>query len=111
MPGIVPAVDQILAAKFGKAHHLPVWVQVLPHDGAPLGSAFEVTPAKNHIDALKDVVNAKKPNALKDVDADTLIVQAYDTDTGKWETVTKPWTPLVPNTGETAYRVVMPKPH
>ena len=79
------------------------WVQL--YDGAsPIGSAFEVTPTKNHIDGLKKAVKAEMPHALKDVDAATLIVKAQDNDKEL-----DPDTPLAANTVKTAYRVEVRK--
>jgi len=70
------------------------------------GSKFKVTPKSDDTDGLKKAVKAEKSNALKDVDADTLIVKAHDSDTEM-----DPDTALVANTAKTAYRVEVRKPH
>lgn len=106
--GVLQAIRQCLENEIGHPHTTVTWVQLVLDNTA--GPAFMVTPTIHNIDGLKKAVKAEDPS-LKDIAAHTLIVQAYGKEKGDWIPVTKASTPLVPNTEETAYRVILPKPH
>jgi hypothetical protein len=50
-----------------------IWCLVIDQHNRPSGSSFQV-PSKNNIAHLKKEVKAEKPNTLRDVDADELVV-------------------------------------
>ena len=73
-------------------------------------TVFEVAPMRNTIDGLKDAVKAKvEANTGDRVNALTMKVYARIAG-GVWAEVFEPWTPLIANTGLTAYHVVVQKP-
>jgi hypothetical protein len=68
--------------------------------------AFKVSPTTNDIDSLKKAVKVENANDLKDIDARHLKVYACIGE-GVWAEVSKASTPLIGNTEETAYHVVV----
>jgi hypothetical protein len=52
-----------------------VWVQVFDANNAKIGDAFKINPLPDDISDLRKAVKAEKGNALKDYDADELIVK------------------------------------
>ena len=90
-----------------------VWVQLVDSPESAMkpsnATAFMVSPTANDIDGLKKAVKSEKPNALKDVDADTLKVYARIAE-GVWAEVPRASTPLTANTEDSAYHVVVQKP-
>jgi hypothetical protein len=72
------------------------------------GSAFQVEPKINNIDALKDAIKVRKSNRFKEIDADELKIFQYNQEKQQWAEILRPDTPLAANTEETAYGVLKP---
>ena len=85
-----------------------VWVIQLDADGERRGSAFEVTPAKNHVDGLKKAIKAEW-DANKEKKADALAMRIYKQGPdGKWVEETRASGRLSSSTEDFPYGFVLP---
>ena len=84
-----------------------VWVQLLDSKLVPHGSAFEVTPAKNHIDGLKDAIKAKWDANMPEK-ANALLMRIFKRDAdGRWVEETRASGKLSSNTEDFPYGFVL----
>jgi hypothetical protein len=85
-------------SNYGK---LNVWVQIVDHNGNPLGNTFKVTPDGNDIDSLVKAVK-KENERFTTVPIDSIVVS----EDKKKES--RRGAGVVPNSEETPYRVMLP---
>jgi len=83
---------------------IPAWVQQRDASGKAVGRAFEVTPAKNHIDALTKAIKAEL-EANKSIKIDALSMTIYAPDA---TSPAKPSLALAETTDEKPFFFVLP---
>ena len=104
VPDLLPWLSDRLSA-VQKDELIPVWVQQRDRSGAPVGPAFEVSPAKNHVDALKDSIKAKLEANDKSLTVNALKMMIYAPGSSE---VAKPSLPLSETTDDVPFYFVLP---